>query len=246
MFSDLTPYLLGGFSAFLVGMSKTGVPGVSIPGVLLITLAFSGADKMSVGALLPVLLVGDVIGVITHREHTQWKSLMKLFPAVAVGMIPGAFVLAGLSNTQFKAFLGILILILLAGEGARRKFGLEDVPHRWWFTLGAGILAGFSTLIGNAAGPVMTIYLFAQGFDKHRFMGTWVWFFLIVNTTKLPILAGLDLINFQTLGFSATIAGMVVVGALVGRRVFHLIPQKVFDPLVIGLTALAAVWMVVG
>ena len=166
---------------------------------------------------------------------------MKLFPAVAVGMIPGAFVLAGLSNTQFKAFLGILILILLAGEGARRKFGLEDVPHRWWFTLGAGILAGFSTLIGNAAGPVMTIYLFAQGFDKHRFMGTWVWFFLIVNTTKLPILARLDLINFQTLGFSATIAGMVVVGALVGRRVFHLIPQKVFDPLVLGLTGLAAV-----
>lgn len=241
---DLTPYFLGGLSAFLVGMSKTGVPGVSIPGVLLVTLAFSGSDKLSVGALLPVLLVGDVMGVLTHREHTQWKSLARLFPAVAVGMVPAAFVLWRLSDAQFKTFLGLLILVLLVAEWGRRKAGLEDVPHRWWFTFGAGAIAGFSSLVGNAAGPVMTIYLLARGFDKHHFMGTWVWFFLIVNATKVPILAGLGLITFGTLAFSASVAGMVIVGALAGRRIFDVIPQKVFDPLVLALTGFAAVYMV--
>ena len=71
---ELGSYLLGACAAFLVGLSKTGVPGVSLPAILLVTLAFSGVDKMSVGAMLPVLLVGDMMGVRYYRQHADWSK----------------------------------------------------------------------------------------------------------------------------------------------------------------------------
>jgi uncharacterized membrane protein YfcA len=104
-----------------------------------------------------------------------------------------------------------------------------------------GLLAGFGTTVGNAAGPVMSIYLIARGLEKRQFMGTWAWFFFIVNTSKLPIYARLGMITSETLRFDVFIVPAAVVGALVGRRVFNLLPQRVFNPLVLTLAGVAAV-----
>ncbi len=57
---DLLPLLLGCCAALLVGLSKTGMPGVAIPAVAMMALAFGDDTRLSVGALLPVLLVGDL------------------------------------------------------------------------------------------------------------------------------------------------------------------------------------------
>src|SRR5256885_4036337 len=32
------------------------------------------------------------------------------------------------------------------------------VPHTWWFAAITGLLAGFTTMVANAAGPVMVLY----------------------------------------------------------------------------------------
>jgi hypothetical protein len=34
------------------------------------------------------------------------------------------------------------------------------VSHRWWTSAILGLLAGFTTMVGNAASPIMTLYLF--------------------------------------------------------------------------------------
>ncbi len=89
---QLAPFTLGALAAVLIGLSKTGVPGVSIPAILLMAEAFPGNEKLSVGAILPILLVGDVLAVGTYRQHTQWNRLFGLFPYVLVGMVPGVYV----------------------------------------------------------------------------------------------------------------------------------------------------------
>ena len=50
-----------------------------------------------------------------------------------------------------------------------------------------GVASGFATMIGNAAGPIFSLYLLAKGAKKNNYMGTFAWFFLIVNVTKLPL-----------------------------------------------------------
>jgi uncharacterized membrane protein YfcA len=193
---------------------------------------------------LPLLLVGDVIAVRVYRNHADWKRLWGLFPYVAAGMIPGVVVLLLVENQQFKLVLGWIVLPLLLMEVTRQWLGWTTAPAGRWFVAAMGLLAGFGTSVGNAAGPVMSVYLISHGLPKERFMGTWAWFFLIANFSKLPIYCTLGMITPTTLAFDLAMVPMVVVGALVGRRLFLIIPQQLFNALVLVLAAIAALRLV--
>ena len=209
-------YLFGFAAALLVGLSKTGVPGVAIPAILLMTEAFSGNEKLSVGALLPLLIVGDVIAVRIYRGHADWNRLWRLFPYVVAGMIPGVLVLLLVENEHFKTVLGWIVLPLLLLEVARQVAGWTAVPARRWFTALAGLLAGFGTTVGNAAGPVMSIYLVGQRLGKQEFLGTSAWLFFLVNLSKLPLFLTLGMITTQTLKLDALVIPMAALCATNG------------------------------
>ncbi len=113
-------YFLGVCSAFLVGFSKTGLPGVSIPAILLMTEACPNDARASVAAILPVLLVGDMFAVFWFRHHANWPRLWRLFPWVLAGMIPGIFVLEYLDGNRLRPWMGWLVLAMLGIELWRR------------------------------------------------------------------------------------------------------------------------------
>jgi uncharacterized membrane protein YfcA len=241
---DAAAYALSLAAAMLMGLSKTGVPGVALPAILLMTQAYPGNERLSVGAMLPVLLVGDVLAVAWYRRHAQWDRLLGLFPAVLAGMVPAFFLLRAADDHDFKLILGWMILGLLAFEALRKRYGDGRTRGGFWFTTVMGLLAGFGTALGNAAGPVMTIFLVGRGLNKQQFMGTWAWFFLIVNALKLPAYWQLDLLTAETLHVGLLMAPATIAGALVGRRVFSLIPQGLFDILILTFAGLAALRLV--
>ena len=239
-------YLLGCGSALLVGFSKTGLPGVSIPAILLMTEAFSDDAKLAIGAMLPVLLVGDVFAVVWYRHHARWNLLWKMFPYVAVGMIPGGIVLWAAKQNQLRPVIGVMVLGLLALEFFRRRFDLEHVPRRWWFVAMMGSLAGFATIIAHAAFPVMSIYLISHGSRKREFIGTAAWFFLILNLSKVPIylLVG-GMFTAATLRFDLLVAPVAMLGGLLGLLILPHVPQKLFDFLALTLAGVVAVRLIV-
>lgn len=245
-----TAYLLGGTAALLVGLSKTGVPGVSLPAIILMTEAFASNEKQSVAAILPLLLLADCFSVGFYHEHADWKRLWRLFPYVAIGMAPGVAVLVWSNHAQFRQVLGWMVVVLLTLEAIRRRLEWNNLPHSRLFSASLGALAGFGTMVGNAAGPIMSVYLVSRGLKKHQFMGNWAWFFLIVNASKIPVfvamkfLGGPDLLTFDSVQFDLAVMPLVVVGALAGRQVFRWIPQRIFDPVVLVLAAMAAARLV--
>jgi len=91
----------------------------------------------------------------------------------------------------------------------------------------------------------MTVFLLARGMDKREFMGTSAWFYLLVNLIKVPFSAGLGLANPQTLTFAAMMLPAITVGALVGVKVLPMLPQKVFDRIVLAIAALASLRLIV-
>ena len=189
--------------------------------------------KESVGALLPMLITGDVLALIYYRQHAQWGQLVKLVPGVAAGMLIGGMLLARLDNESMRMFLGVFVLLLLALEGAARC--LNSTKFKRWRTVAflIGIMAGFGTTVGNAAGPIMGIYLIMMGLDKKQLMGTGAWFFFIVNLSKLPIFIYNDMIGLETLRFFAYMLPFVIVGTFFGRRLLTVLSQKLFDYLVL-------------
>jgi len=242
----LTSYVLGWISALLVGLSKTGLPGVSIPAILLMTEAFPSDARLGIGAILPVLLVGDVFAVAWYRHHAQWGRLWRLFPYVVLGMIPGGLLLHFLrEGNQLRPIIGVFVLGLLALEVCRRRYDWQNVPHQWWFILMVGMLAGFSTIIAHAAFPVMVVYLLSQKMAKQEFIGTAAWFFFIVNLSKVPFYWKTGMVTPVTLEFDLAVAPAVIVGALLGVYVLKKIPQKPFEIIALVFAGVAAVWLIV-
>ena len=239
--------VLGGSTAFLIGFSKTGVPGAGMPAIALMAEAFPQQTELSVGAMVPLLILGDIFAVIYYRRHANWKRLLELVPYVLLGMIPGYWVFYALDSDWLSTLIGLLILGLLGLHVARIWLGRDhEVPHQWWLVALMGFLAGFATVVGNAAGPAMTVYFLAKKFDKHEFIGTAAWFFFFVNVSKIPVQVFLlRVITPETLTLDLCVAPFVVLGAVIGAAVHKRISQKAFNTLMLVLAATFALRMVV-
>ena len=229
----------------LMGLAKTGLPGVSIPAVLLMVEAFPHDAKASVGAIMPAILLGDVLAVAWFRRHTDWSRLWALMPYVAAGIALGAWVLSRTTGNELRPILGWLVAAFLIVEFGRQCFRWEKMPGQWWFGATMGLVAGFGTMVGNAAGPVMTIYLISRGMKKQEFIGTCAWFFFIINLSKMPIMSGLGMLTTDTLGFGLIVACFVPLGSLLGVWLLRIIPQRPFDVLALSLAGVAALRLIV-
>ncbi len=237
----LSQMIQAAIAAFLTGFSKTGVIGLGVLIVPLMADVFPA--KASTGALLPMLIFGDLFAVAWYRQHAQWRVLAKILPWVLPGLVLGSVTLKYTSSATLGHAMGALILLLVALELARKRGGewLEErLPHVWWFSAIMGALAGFTTMVGNLGGPIATVYLLSMGLEKREFMGTGAWYYLIVNCAKVPTSAWLGLITAKSLLFNLETAPVILIGAVVGILTFRLIPQKWFNRAVLLLAALAA------
>lgn len=205
--------------------------------------------RESVGILLPLLIVGDLFAVVYYRRHVVWKYLLSLMPWVLIGILFGYVVLEFISSEQLKPLIGILVLLLIILHISREKLGkrfVEYLPESKVFTYLMGILAGFTTMIGNAAGGVMAIYLLVKGLPKTEFVGTGAWFFLTVNVIKLPLYMSLGIMTGESLFFNAKLIIFIIIGALLGVKVIQWMPQKMFQTIVLLFAAIGAIRLVIG
>ncbi len=124
-----------------------------------------------------------------------------------------------------------------------RKAAVETVPSAWWFAGLFGLAGGFTSMVSNAAGALLVVYLLAMRLPRDEFIGTSAWYFLIVNVVKVPFSVGLGLITAQSLLLDAALAGGVVAGAVAGMFAARKIPEKAFTLSVQVLAFAAAVRM---
>ena len=231
--------------ALVTGLSKTGVAGLGVLAVALFANALPA--RASTGALLPLLLCADVFGVAFFRKHANWPLLLKLFPWVIVGVLTGYFALGRISNDQVQRLIGGILLAMVGLHfWCQRQPGSAPaaLPHAWWFSALTGILAGFTTMVANAAGPVMVLYLLAVGLPKLAFVGTGAWFYLLVNAFKVPFSMQLGLITRDSLVVDAILIVPMLPGALLGPLILHRLNQRAFEAMALILTVIAAVRLV--
>jgi hypothetical protein len=238
---------LAGIAAFLVGFNKTGLPGLGLLVVPIMAMLFPSRE--SVGVVLPMLIFADIFAVLRYRRHAEWRVILRLLPSVMVGLILGWLALRFLTNESIKPVLGFLVLGLIGLQAATARWGRwfgKNLPGHWGWALFLGMAAGFATMVGNLAGAIMSLYLLALGLDKHRFMGTTAWYFMIVNWIKVPFLASEGLITAQSLKFDLMAAPVIALGALAGMYAFNLMTVVLFRRLVLLLAGASAVWLLAG
>ena len=233
--------ILGGFG---VGVAKSGFAGVSMLHVLIFAFLFGARD--STGVVLPMLIVGDIAAVSAFRQHARWDYIRRMLPPAGLGVIAGWLLMERISETAFRPLIGSIILLLITLQLFRlsRPHLFQHVPHARWFAWSMGLLAGLTTMLANAAGPIMALYFLAIALPKLEFVGTSAWFFLVINSFKVPFSVALGLIQPGTLLFNAALVPAIVAGLFAGRWMITRIPQKLFDALLLAFAAAAALRLV--
>lgn len=228
----------------LVGMSKTGVHGANMLAVPLLAVIFGG--KASSGLMLPVLIMADFFGVSYYHRHAEWRYLWKLFPWAILGILAGTYFGQMIDDQMFRTIMGIIIFISLIVMVWMERSSRKNIPDYLWFAALMGIIAGFTTMVGNLAGSAMALYLLSMRMPKNEFIGTAAWFFLCVNIFKVPFHIWIwETISWQSFALDLLLLPCIAIGAYLGINIIKKISDLYFRWFIIAMTAVAAVFMVI-
>jgi uncharacterized membrane protein YfcA len=234
-------WVLAVIAALVVGISKAGIGGLGMLAVLLFTLVMPA--KQATGMVLPLLCFGDIVGASVYWKHAKWVHIWRLFPWTAAGVILGYFTFTRVDEHQARAMIGCIVLGLVAMHFIRRKFSGHEADHGAWFAPTIGVLAGFTTLVANAAGPLMVVYMLAMRLPKMDFVGTSAVFFLMMNLFKVPFMVDLRLITTPSFSMNLILAPIVLAGAWFGRRWVLRFDQRTFENVALTLSVIAGLYL---
>ncbi len=230
-FGDMSGWQLAALilSAILIGINKTGVPGIGTLPVIILALSFDA--RLSTGLQLVMLCTADLMAVAYYRQYADWKLVLRLLPWALGGIGMGAVALEYLDDSWMRPVIGGIILLMVAIHFSQQYLLRNDdrVPRHWAFTAFFGLMAGFTTQMANAGGPVMAIYLLAMRLPKNNYIGCCAWYFLILNYLKLPIFVLQERITWASFRADLAMLPVVLLGAWCGVWILKKIPQRGFE-----------------
>jgi uncharacterized membrane protein YfcA len=238
-----TDWLLFIACGMLLGMAKTGLSGAGLMVVPIMAGIFGG--RASVGIVLPMLIIADVFAVKYYNRHADWKYVIRLVPWAFLGILAGLVFGHLINDKQFTQTIAVLVTAgigLMVWQDIRRN--KIKVPDYWWFAALLGIAGGFTSMIGNAAGPVFSLYLLSMRLPKNIFIGTGAWFYFILNLMKLPF----HIISWKTVTLSSLFLDSIAVpaifgGAIIGIYTVKIIPEKGYRIFIIISTLVSALFL---
>lgn len=235
------------------GISKSGFAGgagiLSLPLMLLVMRV-----DLVAATLLPLLILCDMNAIYHHWHNKDWPLILRVYLPAILGILLGALVWwwVGKEGVQaydvpIKRFVGVIAVLFAVYIGAK------EVSLRWVqgrkpgkvMGLIAGVSAGFTSTIAHAAGPIVSLYVFAQGMGKSLFVGTVAWTFTLINLTKLPFYIGVGLVDFSVLTFDAVLIPFIPIGSFLGHWMHHRVSEKLFNRTIMVLTFLTGVQLIV-
>lgn len=233
----------------LVGISKGGFGGgVGLVATPLLALVLPVADAAAL--MLPILLIADVLSVRNYWGQFDRPTMRFLLPAAILGIIIGSLFFTAFSTNEriLKLTIGILTLI----------FGIWFAAKEW--ILGAvegkrpsnyigfllGSLSGFTSTIAHVGGPPVTIYMLNTKLSKQLFIGTFLLFFLIVNTIKLIPYALLGLLTVGNFLVVLILAPLVFLGVWLGVKLNGRFNDLWFNRVILIILLLTGIQLVIG
>lgn len=227
-------------AALCIGISKAGFSGVSLISVFLLAETFGA--KASLGIALPMLVMADLIVYPVFSKFGSWGPVFKFLWPALVGIALAMWVLQLVDNSVMRRVIGVIILLMLSFQVMKRWSPrmFQKMTASRGFGIAAGVSGGLATMLANAAGPVMQLYLLTRNVPKMELIGIGARFFLVVNLLKLPLSAGLNLISWNSLIWNLAMLPAVALGVFWGKKLVLRVPQKAFEWLVVSFALLAS------
>ena len=237
-------YLIAALSVVLVGIGKAGFGGgVGVIATPLMALAMG--EKAAIGVLLPVLCACDVFSVFHYYRHWDRRSVALLLPGAVLGVFLAYLFLQGMDERAIQVFIGVVAVAFVVYDVMRQRLteGIRAFRPgaKWGWAFGAA--AGITSTIAHAAGPVVTMFVLPQRFDRKVFVGTTVIFFTIINAIKLVPYAALGMFDLK---LSLALAPFAPLGVGLGIWMIGHINEQWFHRIIYGILFVTGVQLIVG
>ena len=227
-------------AAFIIGLSKAGLKGIDMMNVTIMAIVFGG--KASTGVVLPLLCAADIMAVLYYHRHAQWVHFWKLIPWMVVGILVGVFVGKDLNEGIFRKIMAVIIVLTVVIMIVLEFRKTMPIPSNKLFVANMGLIAGFTTMLGNLAGAFSNIYFLAMRMPKNDFIGTAAWVFLVINLFKLPFqIFYWKNITTSTLYTDLLLLPALIIGFVLGLKIVSKIKDDNYRKIVIALTLIGAI-----
>ncbi|MDR1048113.1 MAG: sulfite exporter TauE/SafE family protein [Synergistaceae bacterium] len=262
---ELSPVSWGIFclAVFIVGFSKTGLPGATIISVPLAAAVFP--PKISVGLMLPVYIIADILSVWNYWRYAKRGYCLPYLLFVGLGVWSASFVAEAVDDKTFGVVIGwtvaLLVLLNMATDFAqkRRKAAalLEpetsaasetrgETKHSPSLAMSAsfGTASGLVSALANAGAPIMALYMIIARLNKFQILGTTAVCAFFMNWLKVPLFLSLNMMSAETLKLDAAMIPVTAAGGLAGILFAKKLPQEAFKKLVLALAFAASVKLI--
>jgi len=236
------------------GISKSGFAGGA--GILSMPLMFFVMPvNRAAAVMLPLLILCDMNAIYHHRHNRDWKTVLRLYLPSLLGILAGAAVWWWIGRegverygSWIKRFVGVIAIVfafyIISKEAAMSWVG-RFRPGAG-VGVAAGLAAGFASTIAHAAGPIASLYIFAQDLGKTLFVGTVAWTFTLINLSKLPFYIAAGLIEKDVLLLGAVLVPLIPAGSWLGKWMHHRVSEKVFNRIICVLVLIAGIQLIFG
>jgi uncharacterized membrane protein YfcA len=229
------------FATMSIGANKAGIHGLTLTAIPLFGMVFGPKAGLAYSLLFNV--IADAMAIMQYPLHNK-KMLIKILPLAFLGIAVGTVVGKFLPDRMFALMVSSLVLFMIV---------LMVLPRRWmqfiqksrvitWFF---GFLGGFTSMVGNIGGPVMSTYLMAQHIDKKDYLSVFSWFFFIMNVVKVGLtIAYWHTISATTVAIDLVFLPMLFLGFWIGAQLVKKLQYKHLRIMVIGFTLLASIHLI--
>ena len=225
-------------SLLLLGMSKGGFPvgSIALPLMVLVWPSQASAARGAVGFMLPLLCLMDIVAILIYRRQIEWKRLLRVLPGAMAGVLLASVLfisdhnaLIAVSDRVLKVAIGTVGLLFVSYFAARKwilaRLDAAAEPG-WAIGSGFGIVAGITSSLAHAAGPLMQMYLLPQHLPKLRFAATMAGFFFVLNLAKMIPFTLLGRIQVDSLMLGAVMLPVIPVGVGLGYLLVRITKQR--------------------
>lgn len=241
----------------LNGMSKGGFPAgtLAIPILVLFWPDEANAARSAVGFMLPMLCIMDIVAVTIYRKNIQWNRIGRVLPGALAGVIIASIffvseqnAIIAISDKSLKVAIGVVGL-LFVGYAAFKKWILAHLssttqPH-WAASTGFGMIAGITSTLAHAAGPLMQMYLLPQKLPKLQFAATTAAFFFILNLIKMVPFALLGRIQADNLMLGSVMLPVIPLGVFLGYLLVRITKQRHYTALIYTVLGVTSITLIV-
>jgi uncharacterized membrane protein YfcA len=228
-------YVCVAAAVLITGISKSGFGG----GVGIVALPLMGSVMPAphmLGVQLPLLIAADALSNLHHLKNYEWRILKPLVWGALAGVVLGSIVFWKLQKSdpvRVQHGLSILIGSVCLAFVAIQVWGLTGrrvptLPSHPASSVAVGTTAGFVSTLSHGAGPLVSLYLLQEKLPRQILVGTQVFYFLLVNSAKVPTYVHFKVINRSTLLDSIWFIPLIPLGTLAGAWMIKRVPEKPF------------------